>query len=53
MNLGQKQSFPGRCVGLHANGAYEAFVKHLFYICCGLIFFGLLFLNQFKFFKPV
>ena len=30
MNLGQKQSFPGRCVGLHANGAYEAFVKHLF-----------------------
>ena len=32
MNLGQKQSFPGRCVGLHANGAYEALVKHLFCI---------------------
>lgn len=37
MNLGRKQSFPGRCVGLHVHGAYsiryshldEALVKHL------------------------
>ena len=32
MNLGQKQSFPGRCVGLHANGAYEAFVLFMWQI---------------------
>lgn len=29
MSLGQKQSFPGRCVGLHVNVAYSICYSHL------------------------